>query len=118
MLLSRSISLAAGVLLAVSPLRAQTLASARVGIAPLPATASAPRTLVLHVEAPAARGHARWPFVLGGAVVGAAATGLVVANQIRHTDDAMVFPQYVAVLVGAGAGVGALLGWAVSAAIP
>ena len=110
--------LAVGVLLAVPPLRAQTLAAAQVGIAPVAATTGAPRTLALHVEASPAGGHARWPFVLGGAVVGAAATGLVVANQIRHTDDAMVFPQYVVVVVGAGAGVGALLGWAVSAALP
>ena len=110
--------LAVGVLLAGPPLRAQTLASAQVGIARMPAASGAPHTLVLHVEAPPAGRRARWPFVLGGAVVGAAATGLVVANQIRHTDDAMVFPQYVVVVVGAGAGVGALLGWAVSAALP
>jgi hypothetical protein len=49
--------------------------------------------------------------------VGATAAGLVLANGIRHTDDAMVFPAYVAAFVGLGGGVGALGGWAVSAAV-
>ena len=110
--------LAASALLAAPPLRAQALAAARVGIAPRAAATTARPRVILAVDAPSAPRHARWPYVLGGAAVGAGVTGLVLANQIRHTDDGMVFPQYVVVAVGAGAGVGALLGWAVSAAIP
>ena len=104
-------------LFAAAPLQAQALASMRIGITrEASATGGSPRAAFRVAQAESRR-HQRWPFVLGGAVVGATAAGLVLANGIRQTDDAMVFPQYVAAFIGVGAGIGALGGWAVSAVI-
>ena len=56
----------------------------------------------------------RWPYVVGGAVVGAAAGGIWLARQVARTDDAMVFPLFAAVPVALGSGLGALGGLTIS----
>jgi len=105
-------------LLIALPLPAQRLESAQRGVSraslppvPFTATQSVPS---------AGRAHSvpRWPFVLGGTVVGAGVAGALIAREIARSDDGMVLPIVpIAAGVVAGAGVGALSGWAVSAVI-
>jgi hypothetical protein len=109
--------LGAGALLVAVPLAAQDLASTRVGVSHTDVAPDSIPLAALHVAEAAARSHPLWPFVVGGAAAGATAAGLVMANGIRHTDDAMVFPQVVVAFVAVGAAVGALGGWIVGAAV-
>jgi hypothetical protein len=105
-------------LLVALPLQAQRLESAQRGVsrASLPAV-----PLVATRSVPAAgrvRSVSRWPFVLGGAVVGTGVAGALIAREIARSDDGMILPVVpIAGVVIAGAGVGALGGWAVSAVI-
>lgn len=102
---------------AAARLPAQSLASARVGLAQRLAVSVAPRAAPVFVIPAAGTGPRRWPYVVVGALVGGAAGGVWVARRAARTDDAMVFPSYVAVAVAGGAAVGALGGLIVSVAI-
>ena len=104
-------------LLAVIPLSAQSLDAARAGfVLPARELRMAP-DIARGLDQANARAKPRWPFVVGGAVVGGAVAGAWMANSIRKTDDAMVFPQYVVAILGVGVGVGALAGWVVAEAV-
>ena len=107
-------AIAASVTLTPVPLEAQHLAAIRVGVGQAAPAASQP-----HVTLDVARPARRWPYIVTGAVLGAAATVAVLANQIEKSDDAMLglSPASVTIVVGSGATVGALGGWAVSSVV-
>ena len=107
-------ALAALLTLATAPLQAQHVTAMRVGVAQA-APATSPPRLTLDVTRPARR----WPYIVTGAVLGAAATVAVLANQIEKSDDPPIglSPAVVTVAVASGATVGALGGWAVSSLV-
>src|SRR5215203_2068389 len=79
-------------LIAALPLPAQRLASAQRGVSP----ASAPRSALTALPSVPSAGRAhsvpRWPYILGGAVVGAGVAGALLAREIRQSDDGMILP--------------------------
>jgi hypothetical protein len=105
-------------LIAALPLPAQRLESAQRGVArasvpPVPCTVT--RSVP---SAGRANSLPRWPFILGGAVVGAGVAGMLIGREVARSDDGMILPVVpLAGIVVAGAGVGALGGWTVSAVI-
>src|SRR5690242_8111513 len=107
------------VLIAALPLPAQQLQRTQSGVtraAQSPPTRAALTLVPLAVpSAPPARPVRRWPFIVGGAVVGSAGAAVWLARGVKWDDDGMIFPVVpVAAVVTAGAGVGALGGWTVS----
>jgi hypothetical protein len=115
--MTNSILLAAcAVVLAVpgKALGAQQLSRMRVGLPERAAAALAAPAVVTVSVAAAKRRPKRWPYVLGGAVVGAVGMGFWIAYGVAHTDDAMVFPPLVVAELAVGAGVGALGGLMIS----
>jgi hypothetical protein len=115
--MTKSLSLVACALLAALPgttLGAQQLSAMRVGMTtPTVTTLDVRRTVTVAAPSSVHR-PMRWPYVLGGAVLGAAAGGLWVARQVARNDDAMPFPLIIAAPIALGAGVGALGGLTVS----
>jgi hypothetical protein len=108
----------AGALLAATSLAAQDLASAHVGVARVLTATDRPLRASYQIEEALATQRPRWPFILGGAVIGAAAASFALTNALRLTDDAMIVPpQFIVGVVGVGAGIGALGGRAVSAVV-
>ena len=101
----------AAVCLTAGELHAQQLASGQVGIA-RPVAVRTARSVTL---APMSRGRPRrWPYVVGGAVVGGVAGGLWLARQAAKTDDAVEVPVVAIGAVAGGAALGALGGLIVS----
>ena len=105
------------VFLAPAQLPAQRLAVARVALPSPPVVSASLRAPSIAVPRSAVGEPRRWPYVVGGAVVGGAAGGLWLAQRAARTDDAMVFPVYVVGAVGAGAALGALGGLIVSVVV-
>ena len=103
--------------LAAGRLSGQSLAAARVGLVTPSADSAAFRAPVIPVPRSANGEPRRWPYVVGGAVVGGAVGGVWLAHRAARTDDAMVFPGYVVGAVAAGAAVGALGGLIVSVVV-
>jgi len=105
-------------LIAALPLPAQQLQRSQSGVTRAtqsPLTLAALTRVPSAVSAPPARPVRRWPFIVGGAVVGSAGAGLWLARGVKWDNDGMIFPVVpVAAVVTAGAGIGALGGWAVS----
>ena len=98
-------------------LGAQQLSAMRVGVTTPTMTTLGVRSTVTVPAASSAHRPMRWPYVVGGAVLGAAAGGVWVARQVARNDDAMPFPLIIAAPIVVGAGVGALGGLTVSAII-
>ena len=101
------------VLVVATPLCAQRSEVARVGVSHLArAEATTPRPPVAVDPEP---GPLRWPYIGGGALIGGAVAGVVVAQSYHATDDAPIGPigSTGAVVVGAMVA-GAILGWLVS----
>jgi len=117
MTVSRSLTiLGALAMVAATPLAAQEFVVTRLAIAPVAAPISAPSTAAMQVSDAAAGPRHRWPYVVGGAAVGAIAGGLLLANRIGHEQDPRLVPRHAIVYIGLGAGLGALGGWALSGA--
>ena len=111
-------AIAASVTLAPTPLEAQHLATMRVGVGQAAPAVSSPHVaprLALTVTRP----PRRWPYIVTGAVLGAATTAVVFAGMIEQSGDPPVglSPALVAIVVGSGATVGALGGWAISSIV-
>jgi len=109
---------AIALLICTLPLPAQRLEHAQSGVT----RATQPRsTLVALTAVPSvhrARPVRRWPFILSGAVVGSVGAGVWLARGVKWDDDGMVVPVVpIAAVVAAGAGIGTIGGWAVSAII-
>jgi hypothetical protein len=51
-----------------------------------------------------------WAYLLGGAIVGTAVTGLVVAHHVSNCDDCMMMAPYAAAAVALGTVSGVALG--------
>jgi hypothetical protein len=105
-------------LIGTLPLPAQQLEHAHSGVTraaqPLPTLAALSWAPSVHPARPVRR----WPFILGGAVVGSAGAGVWLARSVKWDDDGMILPVVpIAAIVTAGAGIGALGGWAVSAIV-
>jgi hypothetical protein len=100
------------------PLRAQQLARAQRGAHPASSAPMAITAMGGIVAVGRSRPVPRWPFLVGGAVVGSAVGGALIARQIARSDDGMILPVVpIAGAVVAGAGVGMLGGWAISAVV-
>ena len=109
---------ALALLLGTLPLPAQRLEHAQSGVtrATRPHPTLVAPTLVPSVHR--ARPVRRWPFILGGAVVGSVGAGIWLARGAKWDDDGMILPVVpIAAVVTAGAGIGALGGWGASAII-
>jgi hypothetical protein len=95
----------------------QSLATAQVGLVQPSAGPVVVRTpTIVNLRAAGDRPR-RWPYVVGGAVVGGAVGGVWLAHRAARTDDAMVFPIYGVGAVAAGAALGALGGLIVSVVV-
>ena len=100
-------------LVVATPLGAQRLADARVGVRH---TARAElSTTAKPVAIDSEPGTLHWPYALGGALVGGIAAGAVVAHAIQQSDDPMIIPILpIGLFVTGGALTGAAIGWLVS----
>ena len=106
-------------LITALPLGAQQLERAQRGVRRASSAQIAITTMPGISAADRRRPVPRWPFIVGGAVVGSAVGGALIAREIARGDnDGMVLPVVpIAGAVGAGAGVGMLGGWAISAVV-
>lgn len=116
------VTLGSLLLLSTAQLGAQQLADARVTLRPMVvpspgAQLVAPIGLATTIGAFNPRTPHRWPYVVGGAVLGAIAGGVSLAARVKRTDDGMVFPMYMAGATATGAGLGALGGLIVSSIV-
>ena len=115
MRVSRSlVLLLAASLFAGATLRAQSLEASPTTLHRAVAERARPGQVFLRIAASEARRPRRWPYVIGGAVLGAAGAGIWLGHAVNQSNDQMVFPQFVIGIVGIGAGVGALGGLIVS----
>jgi len=95
------------------PLCAQRRETARVGVSHLAHVS--PSAYQGPVAADAEPGPLRWPFVVGGALVGGVTAAVIVAHSVQSTDDAMIFPIVsVGAFLAVGMVAGASVGWLVS----
>ena len=102
------VSIAVALTSLATPLAAQRMADARVGVSSLTTPLDRPDSSVV------GRPVAREPLILGGALLGGATLGLVVARQGARCQDCMFTPAYVAAGVAAGMVGGAIVGFVVS----
>jgi hypothetical protein len=101
-------------LLSVGPAAAtaQRLVALRAGVAGVKQSADAVRLITpLHVVESASAPPSRWPFVLGGALIGGVAAGAWYAHEVAKNDDPMI--DLSLPVVGIGTGVGAFAGFLV-----
>ena len=103
--------------LTATSLSAQQLADACVGLGTQSAASYDAHAIVPPLVARSAQGPKRWPYVVGGALVGAVAGGTWIVHRVAHTDDAMGVPVYAVGVMAAGTGLGALGGLIVSAIV-
>jgi len=98
---------------APAPAIAQRITAARVGVAEVePALDGARLAQPLGVTVAESPAPSRWPYVIGGALLGGIATGAWLAYQLSKDDDPMM--TFAVPVVGIGAAVGALTGLLVS----
>jgi hypothetical protein len=108
------------VVAAPAPAGAQRLDAARVGVSVSDAGfLNAPAAAPLHLVPAAQDLPPRWPFVLGGALIGGVAAGAWYAHEVSKNDDVMfdLSLPVVAIGIGAGAFTGFLVGEIVRAAV-
>lgn len=104
--------------LGVLPLSAQRLERTQSGITRVEPPTTAFVAIRLQAVAERKRPIARWPFIVGGAVVGGAIAGTRLAREVGRSEDGMIMPfAYMGGVVAAGAGIGAFGGWVVSVAV-
>src|SRR5689334_17513126 len=90
----------------------QQLSALRAGVALSRVKLDAPLAPLAHAQVSTDEAPARWPFVLGGALIGGVAAGAWYAYEVSKNDDPMI--DLSVPVVGIGIAAGALTGLIVS----
>jgi hypothetical protein len=100
------------------PLQAQQLDRTQSGVTRATQPQLTLVTRTAKAAAPRERSVRRWPFIVGGAVMGSVGAGVWLARGVKWDDDGMALPVVpIAAVLTAGAGIGAIGGWTVSAVV-